>query len=288
MRLPKGASYKIFSTKKSSLDSIGEELAGVGFSGYIRVSVDKDGMINDGYLLIKEGMMLGAEFQGKEKLISKRAFTEIKKMWNLEGIVDIYKFNKFQTDLSVEENDRALFPNPLRWKPKAKASIEKISPSSKKTRVKPKIAKKKKVSEPVKKVQKVKNGKSSREELLKKLGLKEPEEDFGDSMLVSFRLPTERELNKVSRELKIDVTKSIKKTLHPKELDVYISSAKLESRVVIHIDVYISPMKITKDKLIISRKSIVEEEYKSIIDSVLKEKLSFPFEKYVSIFELKI
>lgn len=268
MRLPKGASYKLLSTKDASLDSLLGELASERFSGYLRMTVESGKEIDDGYLLIKDGEIVGAEFEvwGKGSFFGKDAYKKIEESSKLPGIIDIFRFTDFQIQLSIEENEEAFFSAPHRRAPeerveeKPKAKIKPPQPVA--------------VSEePERSVEEeTLKKRMERVELLKKFGLKEPEDGFIDDLLQSFKLPTEREINRKSRELKKEILNRIKQRTKLEELDLYINSTKMESAVGFDIDVYVRPF---------NKK--IEEEVKSTIEEAMKEKLKFPYEKGLTI-----
>ncbi len=296
MRLPKGASYKFISTKATSIDALLEKLGSENFSGYVRITVEKEGKINDGFLLLKEGVVIGAEFQGTDTHFSKNAYKKIEDVWKLEGIVDMYSYTEFQIQFAIEENPEALIA-PSEKKPskkvetvpkvdEIKTSKERIAPSkppetppatTEKTTVKaPEIEVPITPSEAMKSSDKdesavaedVLEKSNERLKLLKKLGLKEPKNDFVDSILKSVRLPSERELNTKSREIKKGIIKRLNKNTKLEELDVYISPSKLKDIIEFEIAVYAKPL---------NKK--IEKEIKTTIEDTLKEKLSFAYKK---------
>ena len=290
MRLPKGASYKIISTKGISMDSLLEDLASQGFAGYVRITVEREKRIEDGYLLLKEGCVVGAEFESEETFFSKKAYDEIKKAWRLEGIVDIYKFTDFQIQLSIEENEEALLNVPAKKAPKEKPVVKEkekakpLEPAEVQKRPAAPVEKQPPISveeiktppeplevseEPERSVaENIIEKRKERLELLKKFGLREPEDDFVDAILHGFNLPSEKELSDKSRELKKEILSRLKRTANLEELDLYINPAKLDRAVEFNIDVYVKPL---------NRE--IEEEVKSTIEKTLKEKLTFPYEK---------
>jgi hypothetical protein len=108
--------------------------------------------------------------------------------------------------------------------------------------------------------------------LLKKFGLKEPEDEFVNSILQKFSLPSDKELNSKSRELKMEILKRLRQTIKLEELDLYINPAKVQDVVEFNIDVFVKPL---------NKK--IEEEVKLTIENTLKEKLTFPYEKGLKI-----
>ncbi|MFQ5800273.1 MAG: DUF2226 domain-containing protein [Candidatus Hydrothermarchaeales archaeon] len=268
MRLPKGTSYKFLSTKDASLDSLREEFVSERFSGYLRMTVESGKEIDDGYLLIKDGEVVGAEFEvwGKGSLFGKDAHKKIKEGSKLPGIIDIYKFTDFQIQLSIEENEEALLLAPHRRAPEEKVE-EKLKEKTKPPQpIEVSVEPERSVEEEVLKKRK------GRMELLKKFGLKEPGDGFVDDILQSFKLPTEKEINRKSKELKKEILQRIKKKTKLEEFDLYIHSSKTESAVAFDIDVYVRPF---------NKK--IEEEVKSTIEDAMKEKLEFPYEKELSV-----
>jgi len=259
MRLPKGASYRLVSTKGISLRALLQELSSQSFTGYLRITVEDEGL-EDGYLLVKNGSVIGAEYAGRETLVSAAAYEKIKDAWRKEGIVDIYSFTEFQMQLAVEENPEALFSSELKEQPEEEGVVEESAepeqPVEPEERVKEDILKKR----------------SERLALLKKFGIKEPEDEFVEAILQSFKLPSEKELSAASRELKKEILSRLKESTKAEELDLYISPAKLHDTVELNIDVYVKPL--TKE---------IEEKVKSTIERALKEKVSFPYQKGVTI-----
>jgi hypothetical protein len=296
MRLPKGTSYKFLSTKEASLDSVLEDLASEKFSGYLRMTIEGEKGIEDGYLLIKDGDVVGAEFEGGESLFSKKAYKKIKDISKLSGILDIYKFTEFQMQLSVEENGETLLSAPkkkpaekIKEEPKAKPKppepvevTKEREPSVEKKPAEPPPIEETKPPEPVEALgepersveEDILEKRKERMAMLKKFGLKEPEDDFVDGILQTFKLPTEKEINKTSKALKKEILSRIKQKTTLEEVDLYIHSSTTEKAVGFSIDVYVKPF--NKE---------IEEEVKSTIEDAMKEKLAFPYEKGLSINE---
>ncbi len=301
MILPKGASYKfiwttdgraLLSTKTTSLDSLLKHLASNGFSGYLRITVEREDRLENGYLLMSYGKAVGAEFLGKKKLLSEAGLNGIRSAWKLEGILDLFEFNEVQLNLSIEENEEALFL-PLK---KVLKEMEKTKLKAGKTPEKietPKPAEiSKKTGEDIKEtliLQGPEEGhievansleKDSMETLkdrmaiLEKFGLKDPGEEFGDSIVKGLRLPSERELNQVARELKLGIIKELKKKLpfKVKELDLYVTPTKTSDAVEFALDVYLKPIK-----------KGTEEKVESVIEKTMKERLDFPYKTLVKI-----
>lgn len=277
MRLPKGASYKLILTKDNHMDSLLGELSYEVFTGYIRITVEREKNIEDGYLLFNYGEVVGAQYLGRKEFFSKKALKKIKEAWNLEGILDLHKFTPFQLQISLEENSEALLMSIKKiLGKKAKPKPEK-SMVERKSKVKGVIKASKKTSLEVEEILVEKNHlvtedilkkREERRVLLKKFGLKEPEDDFVDVVLQGFNLPSERELNKKSKQLKKEIVKKLKKSKKLKELDLYINPTKLHNIVEFDIDVYVKPL---------NKK--IEEEVKSAIEDTFKEMLSFPYKK---------
>jgi hypothetical protein len=303
MRLPIGAPYKLISTKSVSQDSLLDQLASEGFSGYLRISVDRKGWIEDGFLLIRDGKILGAEYLGKERLFSQKAWEEVKEVWKLEGIIDIVKFNDYQIQLSIEENqDTLLLPItdgeetvPERLDEEEVEELERNEPGMsgaittseeelapvESLNVPPPQIKEEKIPEETIEVSRVEphpvekdilEKRMERMALLKKFGLKEPEDEFVNSILQKFSLPSDKELNSKSRELKMEILKRLRQTTKLEELDLYINPAKVQDMVEFNIDVYVKPL---------NKK--IEEEVKLTIENTLKEKLKFPYQKGLKI-----
>jgi hypothetical protein len=299
MRLPKGASFKLISTKNTSFDDLLMELSSQGFDGYFRLSIEGDGGIEDGYVLLKAGDVIGAEYQGKDIIFSEAALEMVKKAWMKEGIIDVYQFSEFQIQLTVEENEEALLSSYAK-----KADVKaKTTPESEAVIPTPEVVEQPEQAVPKsldidltseaskntglnaqpeiidvleEQNQSIAEGilekRKERLTLLKKFGLKEPQDDFVDTILKNFNLPSERELNSKSRELKKEILNRLKQSTKLEELDLYINSAKMQNTVEFNIDVYVKPL----DKKI-------EEEVKSTIENTLKEKLNFPYEKGLKI-----
>ncbi len=273
MKLPKGASYKFISTKSSPLKTLLDELSQTAFTGYIRLTVEQKGELMDGYILFNNGDVVGAESQqGDEILFSKKAFNSVKTAWELEGIADIYSFTDFQIQLSLEENEEALF-KPLsefvttqKVKPKKEAKVHSTPPPSQSIEASTESADENKVAEGIIKKR------EERLAILKKFGLKEPEDEFVESILRGFNLPTEKELNNKSREIKKEILSKLKHLAKFEELDLYINPAKMHDTVEFNIDVYIKPL--SKD---------LEEEVKTAVENTLREMINFPYEKGLKI-----
>ncbi|RMF91324.1 MAG: DUF2226 domain-containing protein [Methanobacteriota archaeon] len=294
MRLPKGTSYRFLSTKQATLDSVLGELASEGFSGYLRLTVEGKKGIEDGYLLIKDGEVVGAEFQGDESLFSAAAYKKIREESAREGIMDIYRFSDFQIQLSIEENGETLLSVPEK-KEAVDAREEKAKAPAEEKAVKepagtvaeerpagpPQVEEPapsepaQAAAEPERSVEKdIMEKRKERMELLKKFGLKEPEDDFVEAILQSFKLPTEKEINRTSKELKRELLQRLRDRMKLEELDLYISSSKTEDSVGFDIDVYIKPF--NKE---------LEEKIRSTVEDTMKEKLNFPYEKGLTINE---
>jgi hypothetical protein len=273
MRLPKGASYKFISTKTGSIDALLKELKSGVFSGYIRLTVENEEKINDGYLLIKDGELIGAEFQGTKTYFSKKGYKKIENAWKLEGIIDVYSFTEFQIQFSIEENQEALFTTSAK-KPSEEpfTTIEKTAVKAPEIDVSITPTEPQKTSEEDSVTEDVRVKRMQRLTLLKKLGLKEPTDDFGDSIVKGIRLPSERELNKKSRELKKEILIRLKQSNKLEAVDIYISPAKFQDIIEFDIDVYVKPL---------NKK--IENAVKSAIENTLKEKLSFPYKKRLKI-----
>jgi hypothetical protein len=277
MRLPKGASYKLILNKEHHMDSLLCNLADQYFTGYIRITVEGEKTIEDGYLLFNCGKVVGAQYIGKKDFFSKKALKKIKEAWNLEGILDLNKFTPFQLQLTLEENPETLLMTMKKiLEIKAKPETEK-SVAERKSKVKEVKEPTKKLSLEVEEIlvekehsvtEDILKKREERVALLKKFGLKEPEDDFVDAVLQGFNLPCERDLNKKSKELKKEIVKKLKKSKKLKKLDLYINPAKLHNIVEFDIDVYVKPL---------NKK--IEKEVKSVIDDTFKEMLSFPYKK---------
>ncbi len=246
MRLPKGASYKLLSTKDASMDKVLEELSSEKFSGYVRLTIEKDESIEDGYLLLKAGEVVGAEYQGGKTLYGSKAYKKIQQASKTLGIIDIYKFTDFQLQISIEENGEALVSLPL---------IAEVSEKHA-TSVEEEILRKR----------------GERAALLKKYGLKEPDINFVDSVVQCLSLPNEKEINKKSKELKKEILKVLGERSEIQELDLYIHSNRADNSVGFDIDVYVKPLNKNIEKML-----------QSIIAEVLQEKITFPYEKGVTI-----
>jgi hypothetical protein len=310
MILPKGASYKfiwttdgkaLLSTKTTSLDSLLKHLASNGFSGYLRITVEREDMLENGYLLMSYGKAVGAEFLGKKKLLSEAGLKGIRSAWKLEGILDLFEFNEVQTQLSIEENEEALFlplKKVLKEMEKAKLKTEKTPEKieiPKQTEISKTTVEDKKVTQGPKPSQetfnlqasmegnlKVANSlKDDSEEILKdrmaileKFGLKDPGEEFGDEIVKGLRLPSDRELNQVARELKLGLIKELKKKLpfRVKELDLYVTPTKTSDAVEFALDIYLKPIK-----------KGTEEKVESVINKTMKERLDFPIKTLIKI-----
>jgi len=284
MQLPKGESYKFTSTKNISMSALLDELSSLDFNGYVRLTVERDDNLEDGYLMLKDGVVIGAEFQGEKTLDSKKALDEIKSAWKVEGIVDVYKFSDFQMQISLEENEGTLLSS------KTTAQTKKTESKAEKKEEKapvedtpaaqpePVVANAPPISENTPDesalAQDIIDKRSERLALLKKFGMAEPEDDFAEAILSGFKMPSDRELNTTSRELKKDIVKKVKDSSKLDEFDLYISPAVLNDTVEFRIEVYIKPY---------NKK--IEKEVQSTIESTLKEKLTFPYEKGLSINE---
>jgi hypothetical protein len=271
MRLPKGVPYKFISTKTASIDSLLTELSSKRLSGFIRISVERDKKIEDGYLLLKSGELVAAEFLGRKTLYSKKAQSEIKRIWKLLGIVDVYKFSDFQTRISIEENERSLLI-PLKEALKENAFAEGEIDEGDQVKVAVGARKQLLAGRKLKVKVETPEDMDRRQALLKKLGLKEPEEHYVDSIVQGFKLPSERELNRISRNLKVEMLRRIKKNIKLDEIDLYINSAKLERFVEFYIDLYVKPF---------NKK--IESRLKVEIGKVMAEKLSIPYTKNITI-----
>ncbi len=265
MRLPKGKSYKLTSTKETDLKDLMGELLSQKFSGYIRVTVERSGSLEDGYVLLKEGVPVCSAYEGSSTFLSEDAFKEIEKAWGYEGVVDIYEFTPFQLQISIEENPEALMPSdwvtPYTVNSEEPEVEEGSSCDTHVEKVDPKTV--------------TKNILKKRDErlaLLKKFGIREPEDEFVGALIRAFKLPSERELNSKSRELKVELLNRLKKSLKCEELDIYISPSKVHDKIEINIDVYVSPY--SKE---------MEDEVKTTIEATLRERLSFPYEQGVTI-----
>jgi hypothetical protein len=278
MILPKGASYKfiwttdgraLLSTKTTSLDSLMEQFASNEFSGYMRITVENKDRVEDGYLLLSYGKAIGAEFLGKKTLLSEAGLKGIREAWKLEGIIDLYEFNDVQLKLSIEENVDALF-----------LPLEKILGELEKAKLKAKKKPKIEDPTPVKisedsdsaTAQETTQTDGDRTAILEKFGLKDPSNEFAESILKGLSLPSDRELSNVARKLKLGIVKELNKKKRFKDLDLYITPLKTSDVVEFTLDFYVKP--IQKD---------TEEKVKSAIGKTMKESLDFPYKTSVKI-----
>lgn len=264
MRLPKAKSHKLTSTKETDKEKLMEELLSQKFSGYIRLTVEREGKLEDGYVILKEGKPVSSAYEGSSTLLSEDAFKAVEQAWGFEGVLDIYEFTPFQLQISLEENPEALLPadwtSPYSLKHKGPEE-EGASCDTHIEQVDPKIV--------------TKNILKKRDErlaLLKKFGIREPEDEFVGALIRAFKLPSERELNNKSREIKVELLNRLKKSLKCEELDIYISPSKVHDKIEINIDVYVSPY--SKE---------LEDEVKTTIETTLREHISFPYQQGVTI-----
>jgi hypothetical protein len=295
MRLPKGASYRftrsdegraLLSTKNTSIDEILGELAARGFTGYIRVTVEIDAGLEDGYLLLCLGSLVGAGYVGLETVVGAQGLEAVRSAWECEGIVDLYEFNEIQLQYAVEENGAALL-----------VPVDEVMARLEDVRVKKRELEEQRKEEEAKREAEIEAAKreseakiekeepSTSEEtaeepvvdrtaLLKKLGLNDPDDEFASVVLHSFNLPSDRELSKQSRSLKREILRALKKKKRFKELDLFITPSRLSEYVLFEIDVYVKPLKKGTSELV-----------ETTIDSVFESDLGFPFEKKISVSE---
>ncbi len=291
MRLPKGASYRftrsgegraLLSTKNTSLDEILSELAARLFTGYIRVTVEIDAGLEDGYLLLCSGSLVGAGYVGLETVVGAQGLEAVRSAWECEGIVDLYEFNEIQLQYAVEENSAALLvpvDEIMAGIEAGRVKKQELEEQRKEEETKREAAKRESKAkiekeEPSTSEEKTEDPVVDRAALLKKLGLKDPDDEFTSVVLQSFNLPSERELSKQSRSFKREILRALKKKKRFKELDLFITPSRLSESVLFEIDVYVKPLKKGTSELV-----------ETTIDSVFESDLGFPFEKKISVSE---
>jgi len=291
MRLPKGASYRfiwseegraLLSTKNTSIDALLDELSARFFTGYIRTTVEKDEGLEDGYLLLSFGMLIGAEYAGREKIVGALGLEAVRAAWMGEGIVDFYEFNETQLQYAIEENGPALLKSVDEITEEFEAGrLKKLKRDEKQREDEVRREAEKQKLEavaavPVSEPDAVEEEELSveRNALLEKLGLTDPGDGFANAVLQGFGLPSDRELRELSHNLKLEILKALKKKKRFKELDFYITPSRQSEAVLFEIDVYVKPLKKGVDALV-----------KTTIDSVFESEIAFPFERKISISE---
>ncbi|GBE56096.1 hypothetical protein BMS3Bbin16_00294 [archaeon BMS3Bbin16] len=293
MRLPKGASYRfiwseegraLLSTKNTSLDTVLDELATQFFTGYIRITVERADVLEDGYLLLSFGKLVGAEYDGRETLVGALGLDASRRAWEGEGIVDLYEFNETQLRFALEENSAALLVSMDEitegieagrdGKQEFDQRVEAEEEATREAKRRVEEAEAAAVEEEKTESCDSNDSEVERAALLAKLGLKDPGEDFAEAVLQCFILPSDGELRKESHRLKLEILRALKKKKRFKELDLYITPSRQSEAVLFEIDVYVKPLKKGASELV-----------KTTIDSVFESDVSFPFERKISISE---
>jgi len=311
MNLPRGTAYKVVGTKGTTLAALLSEFRLEKFCGYFRLTVEVEKNLKDSYVVLKDGEIAAASYEGREKLNGAKALEKIRTVSSMPGVIDIYKFSPFQLQITLEENKECLISaeevkeeikekvEEVKEAPKTKAPkipkeeaeevieevkkpAHKAEPSPKKIEmpkteaVAPAPKQPEKIEVPVSleetEEEKEKRLKEERLKLLRKYGLSEPREEFVDSVVSKFYMPADYEIATKAKELKKEIIRRIRDLKDIEKIDIYISSAKGEDIVEFGIDVYVKPL---TEK--------IKKEIERLIDETLKERVEFPCEKEITI-----
>lgn len=296
MRIPKGKSYKVFKTKEKRIEEVLSEFKREAFSGYLRATVEKEGELIDAFIVFEKGRAIAASYEGKEKLYGNEAIEKIKEIFLYPGICDVYSLSEFQLEITKEENPECMIKADIVEEAEAGEPIAEHVQAIEREVIeerKEEIEKNKEIEEVIEKKQKPEipekqeekpeeieyedtgeDIKKRRLELLKKYGLREPDDSFADSIIKTFYMPADYEIAAKAKELKREIIKKIKGMKGIESADVYISTTKGEDTVEFSVDIYIKPL---TEK--------IKSEIESLIESILSEKIDFPFQKEISVIE---
>lgn len=276
MRIPRGKSYKVFKTREKSLEAILNELKKEAFSGYLRLTAEVDGELIDAYIVFEKGNVIAASYEGKEKIYGDEAFRKIPKLFSSPGICDVHSLSEFQLEITKEENPECLIKTLLKERQIAEKEAKAPEVREEVAEEIERAEKPEKIDEASREMPEVesKDIKKRRMELLKKYGLREPDDSFVESIVKTFYMPADYEIAAKAKELKREIIKKIKSMKNIENADVYISTAKGHDIVEFSVDVYIKPL---------TEKT--KSEIESIIESILSEKVDFPFQKEITVIE---
>ncbi len=221
----------------------------------------KDGKFENGYIIYEGKTPIAAAYEcDLGVLLGKPAYKKVEEMLKDENtIIDVYEYNKKKTEIVLE-----IYPQMkiLDKKEEKKDIIEDSSEHEEIAAIAEEIKEESEMSE------------VSREELLKKLGIKEPDENWIETLLEDVFRPSDEELEELKEKIESEIVNKIKILDGVSDVSVDLKIKWENGRYYIFGDVNVKRKKI----LGIIKKDIDPSLVKFEIDKIIKEHMS----KYTS------
>jgi len=317
MKLPRGTAYKVVGTKNTTLAALLSELRLEKFSGYLRITVEVEKNLKDGYIVLKDGEIAAASYEGREKLNGARALEKIRTVSSMPGIIDVYKFSPFQLQITLEENKECCLtaeeevrsavqtppaePEPIPEQPKAAPAKVEIPKETPRLEIQIEKAEDKKIAEEIEKPAPKKITEEPEIETPKPK-IEAPEaagetEEEKENRLKNERLKLLKKYG-LSEPKEEFVEAVVSKFYMPADYEIATKAKELKKEMIKRIraikdienvDIYVSTARgedIVEFGIDVYVKPLTEKvkkEIEKLIDETLKERVEFPCEKEVTI-----
>ncbi|XRO75578.1 DUF2226 domain-containing protein [Methanocaldococcus sp. 28A] len=221
------------------------------------------GMFENGYIIYKGKTPIAAAYEcNYGALLGKEAYKKIEQMLNSEDtVIDVYEYDEKKLNVLLD-----IYPE-MKLKDETKESKKETDKKIEQSSVS--ISETYSILGNAEEVTEL-----SREELLKRLGLKEPDENWIEAILEEFVKPSDEELQELKKKIENEIIEKLKNIDGVDDVTLDINVKWENSRYFIFGDVNIKREKI----LGIIKKDVDPSLVKFEVDSVIKKYLS----KYTS------